>query len=82
MRASGMEASGAANGYMDREEQLEFRQFVREMRFSRGRTMEMRFGLLASIAIGLRVFYSDLIGSSTAYSIFLFLLCELLSQFK
>ena len=74
--AASMEAREAASGDMDREERLEFRHFVKAMRFNRSRTVEMRFGLLASIAIGLRVFYSNLIGSGTAYSIFLFMLCE------
>lgn len=71
-RPSDEELRAAATGNMTPSERQEFRQFVTNMRFTRGRTIEMRLGLLAGIALGLRVFYSNLINTDTAYSIFLF----------
>ena len=73
VRPSDEELRATATGNMTPSERQEFRQFVTNMRFSRGRTIEMRLGLLTGIALGLRVFYSSLINTDTAYSIFLFL---------
>ena len=77
-----VEVNGTADADKEKEEKMEFRKFVREMRFSKGRTVEMRLAILASIVIGLRVFMSDLVSASdVAYNIFLFLLCETFQYF-
>ena len=53
------------------------KQFVREMKKSRGRAVEMRLAILCSIAIVLRVFYSERIAAtSAAHSVFFFALSE------
>ena len=53
------------------------KQFVHEMKKSRGRAVEMRLAVLVSVAVALKVFYSErLITSSVAHSVFFFLLSE------
>ena len=69
------------NGTVQRDEDAaamaELKEFVKEMRHSKGRSVEMRLAVLGSIVIIVKLFYFEgIFQSEAAYGVFFFLLGE------
>lgn len=71
------EVSGTAQRSEDAAAMAELKEFVKEMRHSKGRSVEMRLAVLASIAIIVKLFtFEGIFQSEAAYGVFFFLLGE------
>ena len=69
------DVSGTAQRDEDAETMAELKEFVQEMRHSKGRSIEMRLAILASIVIIVKLFYFEgILESEAAYGVFFFLL--------
>ena len=69
------DVSGTAQRDEDAAAMAELKEFVQEMRHSKGRSVEMRLAVLGSIVIIVKLFYFEgILQSEAAYGVFFFLL--------
>ena len=69
------DVSGNVQRDEDAAAMAELKEFVKEMRHSKGRSVEMRLAVLGSIVIIVKLFYFEgIFQSEAAYGVFFFLL--------